>query len=89
LALGNVRFGSKQTSKHLRAMSALPPKADIGAQPRNVRFVPKFDCNRGLIGKNRGDDPEGLSPATKLGGARTHIAVPMLKEGKIAGRIAN
>jgi signal transduction histidine kinase/uncharacterized membrane protein len=33
------------------------------------------------------DDPEGLSPATKLGGARTHIAVPMLKEGKLAGAI--
>ena len=33
------------------------------------------------------DDPEGLSPATKLGGARTHIAIPMLKEGKIAGAI--
>jgi GAF domain-containing protein len=33
------------------------------------------------------DDPEGLSPATKLGGARTHIAVPMLKEGKVAGAI--
>src|SRR5262249_22284378 len=33
------------------------------------------------------DDPEWLSPATKLGGARTHIAVPMLKEGKIAGAI--
>ena len=33
------------------------------------------------------DDPEGLSPATKLGGARTQIAVPMLKEGKIAGAI--
>ena len=24
-------------------MSALPPKADIGTQPRNVRFVPKAD----------------------------------------------
>jgi GAF domain-containing protein len=33
------------------------------------------------------DDPEGHSPATKLGGARTHIAVPMLKEAKIAGAI--
>ena len=33
------------------------------------------------------DDPEGLSPATKLGSARTHIAVPMLKEGEIAGAI--
>jgi len=26
-------------------MSALPPKADIGTQPRNVRFVPKADMN--------------------------------------------
>jgi len=25
------------------AMSALPPKADIGTQPRDVRFVPKAD----------------------------------------------
>src|SRR5262249_3159830 len=25
------------------AMSALPPKADIGTQSRNVRFVPKAD----------------------------------------------
>ena len=33
------------------------------------------------------DDPEGLSPATKLGGARAHIAVPMLRDGKIAGAI--
>ena len=33
------------------------------------------------------DDPERLSPATKLGGARSHIAVPMLKEGKIVGAI--
>jgi len=24
-------------------MSALPPKADIETQPRNVRFVPKAD----------------------------------------------
>jgi GAF domain-containing protein len=33
------------------------------------------------------DDPERVSPATKLGGARTHIAVPMLKEGEISGAI--
>jgi hypothetical protein len=28
------------------AMSALPPKADIGTQPRDVRFVPKADILR-------------------------------------------
>jgi hypothetical protein len=27
-------------------MSALPPKADIGTQPRNVRFVLKADILR-------------------------------------------
>jgi hypothetical protein len=30
-------------------MSAFPPKADIGTQPRNVRFVPKAD----VIGRSR------------------------------------
>ena len=28
-------------------MSALPPKADIGTQPRDVRFVPIADIARG------------------------------------------
>ena len=36
-------LGQKQTSERVRVMSALPPKADIGTQPRNVRFVPKAD----------------------------------------------
>jgi len=35
--------GQKQTSAHVRVMSALPPKADIGTQSWNVRFVPKAD----------------------------------------------
>src|SRR6516164_408636 len=33
-------LGQKRTSEQVRAMSALPPKADIGTQSRNVRFVP-------------------------------------------------
>src|SRR6516225_622533 len=36
-------LGQKQTSEHVWAMSALPPKADIGTQPPDVRFVPKAD----------------------------------------------
>jgi hypothetical protein len=36
-------LGQKQTSRRARAMSALPPIADIGTQSRNVRFVPKAD----------------------------------------------
>jgi hypothetical protein len=36
-------LGQKQTLEHVRVMSALPSKADIRTQPRNVRFVPKAD----------------------------------------------
>src|SRR6516164_9712686 len=36
-------LGQKQTLMSARAMSALPPKADIGTQSWNVRFVPKAD----------------------------------------------
>ena len=36
-------LGQKQTLRRIRAMSALPPKADIGTQSWNVRFVPKAD----------------------------------------------
>jgi len=43
LALGNVRFGQKRTSEHVRVKSALPPKADIAECDWNVRFVPEAD----------------------------------------------
>jgi hypothetical protein len=36
-------LGQKRTLPNVSAMSALPPKADIGTEPRNVRFVPKAD----------------------------------------------
>ena len=36
-------LGQKQTLGKVRLMSALPPIADIGTQPRDVRFVPKAD----------------------------------------------
>ena len=36
-------FGQKRTSHSILVMSALPPKADIGIEPCNVRFVPKAD----------------------------------------------
>jgi hypothetical protein len=34
-------LGQKQTLQRLLLMSALPPKADIETQLRDVRFVPK------------------------------------------------
>ena len=36
-------LGHKRTLIHVHMMSALPPKADIGTQSRDVRFVPKAD----------------------------------------------
>src|SRR5215472_9266983 len=45
-------LGQKQTSRHLQPMSALPPKADIGTQSRDVRFVPKADsCTAAINAK--------------------------------------
>ena len=43
---GHGRIGGRQTYANFgfaALMSALPPKADIGTHPRNVRFVPKAD----------------------------------------------
>src|SRR5215470_8542150 len=45
-------LGQKQTLGHVRVMSALPPKADIGTQPCDVRFVPKADilrCGKSVV----------------------------------------
>ena len=42
-------LGQKQTWQRIFLMSALPPKADIGTQSRNVRFVPKSDISLRLF----------------------------------------
>src|SRR5262249_15352833 len=39
-------LGQKQTSAHVRVMSALTPKADIETQSCDVRFVPIADIYR-------------------------------------------
>ena len=47
-------LGHKRTFCNATAMSALPPKADIGTQSWNVRFVPKADiprCGTNVAGK--------------------------------------
>jgi hypothetical protein len=43
LELPMSALGHKQTLGSVRVMSALPPKADIETQSRDVRFVPKGD----------------------------------------------
>jgi hypothetical protein len=43
VARGMSALGQKQTCAAQKVMSALPPKADIGAAQINVRFVPIAD----------------------------------------------
>jgi GAF domain-containing protein len=75
------------------------PVAGVGLPPK----LRKFQAERGAFVPPPGlplarliqtkkvvqmlDDLERLSPATKLGGARSHLAVPMLKEGRVVGAI--
>jgi len=42
-------LGQKQTFRVVCSMSALPPKADIETQSRDVRFVPKADIGPKLL----------------------------------------
>jgi hypothetical protein len=45
-------LGQKQTLAHVRVISALPPKADIVEQDRDVCFVPfADDVQRGNTGR--------------------------------------
>jgi hypothetical protein len=60
----------KQTLTSAWAMSALPPKADIGTQSRNVRFVPILLQKSGMTAMAAGANffsavrslAEGLAP---------------------------
>jgi hypothetical protein len=49
-------LGHKRTFSEVCVMSALPPKADIGTQLWNVRFVPKTDIPQARK-KERAGDP--------------------------------
>jgi phage FluMu protein Com len=50
---------------HKFTISALPPKADIGTQPRNVRFLPKADIMRcGRTGAIRSPRRHGRAATT-------------------------
>jgi hypothetical protein len=46
VAIQMSALGQKQTFALQQVMSALPPKADIGAAQINVRFVPIADIRR-------------------------------------------
>jgi hypothetical protein len=48
-------------------MSALPPIADIGTQPRDVRFVPKADSCTAAINVALRTGIAGFSPVVDVG----------------------
>jgi len=56
-------------------MSALPPKADIGTQSRNVRFVPKADICSAANNRWSRTDADGFSPRVRKGAERFWHAV--------------
>src|SRR5262249_16666723 len=62
-------LGQKRTLGHLRAMSALPPKADMDQHCRDVRFVPKADILRCSI-ERRYSITSSARPSTLCGIAR-------------------
>ena len=49
MAGGDLPMSALRTFTHLRQMSAFLPKADIGANERDVRLVPKADIGAGSI----------------------------------------
>ena len=70
-------LGQKQTSGHVRSMSALPPKADIGTQPRDVRYVPKADILR--CGKERRYSATSSASASSFAGIARSSAFAVLR----------
>src|SRR5215469_3601655 len=72
-------LGQKQTRRHLKPMSALLPKADIGTQSWNVRFVPKADilhCGRSV--RNFSAEAMALPLAPTFVGAVLQLLLQLL-----------
>src|SRR5215469_12029178 len=70
-------LGQRRTLTSAWAMSALPPKADIGTEFRNVRFVPKADIVR--CGKERGYSITSSAMAISVGGIWRPSAFAVLR----------
>ena len=77
-------LGQKQTLADVRVMSALPPKADIGTQPRDVRFVPKADIARCAAAKSGIERNEGREVHKGQCG-RARLAQALLKAQNLLG----
>src|SRR6516165_7113473 len=69
--------GQKRTLQCILVMSALPPKADIGTQSRNVRFVPGADILR--CGRDRPHSITSSARARTDGGTARPSALAVLR----------
>ena len=67
-------LGQKRTFTNLRLMPALPPKADIGTQSWNVRFVPKADIRLDTAGRTWMVRPQSLRSQLAPGDFAAFIA---------------
>jgi hypothetical protein len=67
-------MGQKQTSEQVRAMSALPPKADIDQHGRDVRFVPKADIMQCSNSRSIGTSTDEFLPAGNAGWQRARCS---------------
>jgi hypothetical protein len=70
-------LGQKRTLRGVRPMSALPPKADIETQSRDVRFVPKADILR--CGRDWRYSITSSAGAISVGGTARPSALAVLR----------
>src|SRR5262245_16251456 len=82
-------LGHKRTFTHLQPMSALPPKADIGTQPRNVRFVPKADIFQAIEFRSMaaGETRSACNPAMNFRKSECSTAVALIWIKTALGRV--
>jgi len=67
-------LGQKRTLSDISAMSALPPKADIGTLQRDVRFVPKADsCTAAIGGRNASAYAASTCRSTTTGSVNANV----------------
>jgi hypothetical protein len=71
-------LGQKQTSRLVGGMSALPPKADIETQSRDVRFVPEADIALVIIAPNVGAQSGDAFVALNLAAVH-HTSCPRIE----------
>jgi translation initiation factor IF-1 len=81
-------LGQKQTSKHVRTMSALPPKADIAGRPSRASMASRISRSGGNGSMKEGTvTMNGTVVGTNRGSATAELDNGSVVRGTIAGRL--